>query len=362
MQAGIQGRAMKRRHRFITIGLIAATVLVFMAYAHHKPRLYTVTVLPSLDGQSIMPCAINERGQVVGLRRVKRVSRLFLWDRAGGMRDLGIECGGADINNAGQIVTTTIDPNGTHRAVLWDPVSGIRIIGPPGVNSVACAINNLGQVVGMFEASPKVWHAFVWDQTSGMRDLGQGSDWTMNDAGQVIMSIAVRNNRTLTERTLIVDAGRGDVTTGLQTPLKGRVGINSHGWISGFSWPSAAGPGKIDVALWHPSSTLKVLTQVDAQAWSHRAINDANHVLITSAHPETKVLGRTILPAHRQCYVHDPQRGLVSLDRYLLRAGPGSPSVRDLNNQGCIIGWVTSRDGQRSTGVLLEPIPKRWGW
>jgi len=350
----------KRRLRVILLCVGALVVLGVAALLRPRPALYRVTVLPSLDAQSILPYAINERGQVAGLRRVKRVFRLFLWDRAGGMQDLGLECSSVDINNAGQIAATAIDPNGISRAVLWDPIRGSRLIGPPGVASTACAINNLGQVVGMFEASP-TWHAFIWDKTSGMRDLGQGQAWTINDAGQVIVSVTSRNNRTLTERTLIVEACRGDITTGLQVHVKGPVRINEHGWVTGLSSPSATKPGKVDIVLWHPRSTQKILTQIDGEGRSNGAINDANQVLVTSVRPEIKMLGKTIVPARVRCYVQDPQRGLISLDRYFGAAAPGSPCLMDLNNQGCIIGAVQSHDGQRCTGVLLEPIPERWG-
>ena len=351
----------KRRLRVILLCVGVLVVLGLAVLLRRSPALYRVTVLPSLGAQSVLPYAINERGQVAGLRRVKRVFRLFLWDRAGGMRDLGLESsGGVDINNAGQIVTTTRDPNGTSQVILWDPISGSRIIGPPGVVSVAHAINNLGQVVGVFEASG-AYHAFIWDEISGMRDLGPGSAWTINDAGQVIVSVRSRNNRTLTERTLIVDPARSDVTTGLQVPVKGLARINNQGWVAGLSQPSATKPGKIDVVLWHPRSTLKVLTRIDAQRNGNVVINDANQVLIANVRPEIKVLGKTIIPARVRCYVRDPQRGLIPLDRYFGAAAPGSPCLMDLNDQGCIVGAVQSRDGQRSTGVLLEPIPKRWG-
>ena len=351
----------KRRLRGILLCVGGLVLLSLAMLLWPSPALYRVTVLPSLGAQSVLPYTINERGQVAGLRRVKRVFRLFLWDRAGGMRDLGLESsGGVDINNAGQIVTTTRDPNGTCQAILWDPISGSRIIGPPGVVSVAHAINNLGQVVGVFEASP-TWHAFIWDKTSGMRDLGQGQAWTINDAGQMIVSVMSRNNRTRTERTLIVEAGRGDITTGLQVPVGGPVRMNKHGWVTGLSSPSATKPGKVDVVLWHPRSTQKVLTQIDGEGRANGAINDANQVLITTVRREIKVLGKTIVPARVQCYVQDPQRGLIPLDRYFGVAAPGSPCLMDLNDQGCIVGAVQSRDGQRCTGVLLEPIPKRWG-
>jgi probable HAF family extracellular repeat protein len=354
----------KRRLRIILLCVGLLIMLGVIVLLRPSPTLYRVTVLPSLGGQYTLPYAINDRGQIAGLARVSQrgLLHLFLWDRAGGMRDLGLECRGlVDINNAGQIVTTASDPNGTSRAVLWDPVSGSRFLGPPGVNSAARAINNLGQVVGVFEASHGVYHAFIWDQTSGMRDIGSGSVWAINDAGQVVVSITSRNNRTLTERTLIVEAGHEDVTTGLQVPVRGLVRINNEGWVSGVLSPSATKPGKINVVLWHPRSTPKILMQVSAQGYGTRVINDANQALIEDVRPEIKVLGKTILPARVRCYIHDPQHGRISLDRYRGTAAQGNLRAMDLNNQGYIIAAVQSQDNRRNTGVLLEPIPKWWG-
>jgi len=353
----------KRRLRVILLCVGLLVLLSLALLLRPGPALYKVTVLPSLGGQFTWPYAINERGQVAGLARISQrgLLHLFLWDRAGGMRDLGIECSSqVDINNAGQIAATAIDPNGRSRAVLWDPISGSRLLGPPGVASSASAINNLGQVVGVFEASPRMYHAFIWDETSGMRDLGPGHAWTINDAGQVIVSIVSRNNRALIEQALIVEAGRGDVTTGLQVPVRGLVRINNQGWVSGLSQPSATRPNKIDVVMWHSRSRSKVLTHIDAPGGSNGVINDANQVLITNVRPPIILRGRTIIPPHLRCYVQDPQRGLIPLNRYRDTAAQGSLHVMDLNNHGCIIAAVQS-PGQRSTGVLLEPIPNRWG-
>ncbi|MEN6423861.1 MAG: hypothetical protein ABFE13_00750 [Phycisphaerales bacterium] len=35
--------------------------------------------------------------------------------------------------------------------------------------------------------------------------------------------------------------------------------------------------------------------------------------------------------------------------------------VHGLNNHGCIVGTLYSLNSKRRYGVLLEPIPERWG-
>jgi probable HAF family extracellular repeat protein len=59
------------------------------------------------------------------------------------------------------------------------------LTGPPfsggGISRGPHGINNLGQVVGTLRS-----HAVVWDPAGGIRDLGEGSAYVINDAGQVI--------------------------------------------------------------------------------------------------------------------------------------------------------------------------------
>ena len=99
--------------------------------------------------------------------------------------------------------------------------------------------------------------------------------------------------------------------------------------------------------------------QVDEDGGSG-AINDANQVLIMDTRAAVKVLGKTIIRGLAMPYLRDPQRGLVPLDRYVPAGWRESFWPTDLNNRGCIVGAVQSEDGRRSTGVLLEPIPKQW--
>lgn len=344
-----------KRLRLILLSVGLLVMLGLAVLLRSSPPLYRMTILPSLGGQFTLPCAINDHGQVAGFAEVGQGSyHLFMWDRAGGMQDLGPVCNNlVDMNNAGQIVGTMIDPSGNGQAFLRDPASGIRLLGTlGGTSSHAHAINNLGQVVGRIEFSSYVNHAFIWDKANGMRDLGPGRAWAINDAGQVIVFSSTG--------PVIMDADRGAIVADLRIPATGLLRINNAGWVAGVVRPSVGKPGKLDVVTWHHGSGLRTLMQVDEGSAGNGAINDVNQVLIVSERRATRLWGRTLIPARSQYYLQDPQRGLIRLDKYLPAGPRESLWLTDLNNEGCIVGALQSEDG-RSWGVLLEPIPERWG-
>jgi len=129
---------------------------------------------------------INNRGQVVGCV-YGYPSHDFLWED-GVVTNLDFFANA--INNAGQIVGSSHTTNGyTRYAVLWDSANGIRDLGTLGGDiSGAYGINSTGQVVGCSQYIPGLhdYHAFLWDTNAGMIDLGPGSAYAINDAGQVI--------------------------------------------------------------------------------------------------------------------------------------------------------------------------------
>jgi probable HAF family extracellular repeat protein/predicted outer membrane repeat protein len=135
--------------------------------------------------------SINDHGQVVG-RSGRYDSRAFIWDKDTGMTDLGMLLGGGyseayGINNSSQVVGVWED-----HAFLWHSETGMLDLGLlVSGDSIAYAINNVEQVVGACQFANDLFHAFVWDRTGGMRDLSTlGGDTSIalsiNDAGQVV--------------------------------------------------------------------------------------------------------------------------------------------------------------------------------
>ena len=149
-----------------------------------------------------LPRAINGAGQVVGDSvTTDGRSHAFIWDAANGMRDLdlgildGDDSAAVAINEAGQVVGVKGDTHtGNSLAFIWDAVLGMRDLGSLGGSfNEAHAINAAGQVVGVSSLPWGEQHAFVWDAQNGMRDLdtlggSSSSADAISDAGQIVGS------------------------------------------------------------------------------------------------------------------------------------------------------------------------------
>lgn len=351
---------MRRRNRLILFACAALLALVLTWWLWPQPDpLYTVTILPTLGGDFTLPCAINDRGQIVGFSEVsQRTYHLFLWDRRKGMQDLGPVCNDmVDINNAGQIVGTMHDPNGRERAFLWDP-SGGRVVLPTlgGREAEAHAVNNLGQVVGAAQTDAGVLHAFVWDPASGIRDLTPSStartrSWSINDVGQVIILGA--GGPALLNINDDVGAAAQPISA------RGLIEINNTGNAAGIV---RAGPRAVDVVVWREGRPAKTLFQVEADGVGTLRMNEAGQMAFTQTdRSRLGLLGRPFFAANRKrTFLWDPNRGSVPLDRYVRVGRTDELWVTGLNNHGCIVGAAQSTKDARSQGVLFEPIPERW--
>ncbi len=360
---------MTKRRRSILVLLIAAAILGMIAgwHWHRGRRLYTVTILPSLGGDHILVCSINDRGQVVGEEFFGNIDRrLFLWDRQRGVQDLGpITVNRPMINNAGQICGTMIDPSGNPQAFLWEPGKGRTMLGvSANGNSFAVAINNHSQIVG-YSLDPATRSAgiFLWDEPTGMRELpirGHGSCTPagINDCGQIFAFS--EDTRGVPTRWYLFDAN-GCTLLDVTPPDASSHPMNRHGWLATIDKPGSEHPYLI---LWHESGSLQRLFSVSSSAFVTR-LNDRNQVACTFFVNDSRwqqwwdrLLGRPwVYPWPNTFCLWDPQRGKIPLGRYI----PGAETflVRALNNDGSIVGEVLTKNGQWQA-VLLEPIPKRW--
>ncbi|HYW11579.1 MAG TPA: PKD domain-containing protein [Longimicrobium sp.] len=170
-----------------------------------------VQSLPALSVRdSSYAYEINESGQVVGTsRNPQGRERAALWtpDGAGGYRvkDLGVieypglHSWGAAISNAGHVVGTAQDAARAQRAFLWTPTSPGDTTGTMlnlgtlgGTRSFARGVNSNGWVVGESYTAGGLTRAFLWTPNTGMIDLGAlpGSNnstaTAINEAGQIV--------------------------------------------------------------------------------------------------------------------------------------------------------------------------------
>lgn len=347
----------------VSVSTLMAVLLAVTLVREHR-RLYRVTVLPSLGGRETAATGINNQGQITGFATAADGSgRFFLWDRVHGMRDLGPVSRPSivHINDVGQIAGTTQDARGNLLAFVWDPTRGIRTLGTLGGRiSVAMGLNNHVQIVGQSQTAAGSEHAFLWDEATGMQDLGTlggtwSAAWSINDAGLVFGRVA---SPTRAYEAFFWERDKGMVGTGPAGSNDGGEpmwsGINSRGYVLGQDGNQ--------VFLWRKDLRVRPLFP---RPGSHiqPVINDANQAIFgeTSYSVVVPRWARRFVEPTRRCYLWDPVRGKVPLDRDTrLRLGEVFYAL-DLNDKGCVVGVLVKEHRMRARAVLLEPIPKRWG-
>ena len=153
--------------------------------------------LGTLDQRHSAARAVNKHGQVAGWTYDDdQWPHAFVWDAAGGMRDLGIAGRAYGINADGLVVGEWHGGG----AFLKQKDDVFRVPTLPGYESnTAYAVNNLGQVVGAVRGrwdvaanEYRTARAFLWHRTGKVEDLGtlpaaeHSEALAVNDAGQVV--------------------------------------------------------------------------------------------------------------------------------------------------------------------------------
>lgn len=366
---------MKREH--LSAILVCVAVLIVAGavvwYVRRPPNLYRTTILPSLGGDLTTGCAINDRGQVVGIATTKdHKYHLFLWDRGHGTRDLGVADGWFDINNAGQISGAAADPNGNPQAFLWEPGKDRTPLGTlGGKTSHAWAINNRGQIVGTSETSGGLRHAFLWDRVHGMQDLGTltGTEFqarAINDAGQVL---GLRYSLKSKYQHFLWDPNEGMIAIGPLPPGTQLNSLNSGSWTVGEANDLPSGRRMV---AWSRNAGIRDLFLLDLPLYYLAHLNDLNQIVYSERSADRPSwVSRKLLPSrirrkyfvpYTPCYLWDPNCGKIPLNPYIPAGAMEFFVPTGINNNGCIIGAVESRTKvPRARAVLLEPIRERWG-
>jgi probable HAF family extracellular repeat protein len=139
--------------------------------------------------------SINNAGQVGGYSYMYDLSddRAWTYDGIGGIQEIG---GSAmevfSINNSGQVAGRLRSTNGNAQAFIWDRDGGIIDLGtlPGDVFSEPDAINDLGQIVGVSGADglSRIRHAFLYSDNT-MFDLNtlvaENSGWKLQMATDI---------------------------------------------------------------------------------------------------------------------------------------------------------------------------------
>jgi probable HAF family extracellular repeat protein len=169
-------------------GRCGNTVLPPLAFGPHAvlwEKDGSVHDLGNLGGTAVnIALAINNQGQAVGFSSLTDHStpffgtHAFLWTReTGKMRDLGtlpgdVVSGGQGINDRGEVVGLSFDPDGNPRAFLWrngvmSDLNDLVPAGSPLFLLDAGGINSRGEITGFGVTHAGDVHAFLAAPTNG---------------------------------------------------------------------------------------------------------------------------------------------------------------------------------------------------
>ena len=401
---------MRRMALWSLLPLVVVAVLAGSARpAGSGPPSWVARDLGVLPGRTRSTAiAINDRGQIVGNAGSPSAPRAFLWQK-GRMVDLGT-LGGATssvqaINSRGQIVGASITGSGARHAFLWQN-GRMRDLGTlGGKQSEAVDINDGGQIVGSSTTASGALHGFLW-QNGRMVDLGTlgGTDSSavaINNRGQIAGSSTLApgsdpNNPEndpdprASSHPFTWQKGRTiDIGTLPGLPVSGSVAINERGDITGTaSWWSGGNRTSEAAFLWH-NGKLTALPDLGQNDYVEvRAINDRRQIVGTCPfdtdngmvqHPVLWSNGRitdlsprdrtgatifrgralsinavgqvagdidTLSLGSQRAYVWEKGRAIE------LGALGGGAVAREsaaaaINNKGQIVGWATTKNGQR---------------
>ena len=209
--------------------------------------------LGSLGGSRVEATGINEAGQVVGSSLLADLGgEAFLWDATNGMRSIGTLGGpfsrGAAINNRGEIAGTSFQADFSERAFVWDAVNGMRLLdGVAGTSTRGLTVNDSGTVAGIdFGSRTNPGGMTVW--TAGLPSLTTPPRGTtsslfpqsVNNTGQVVGNIGLSEDTSLEAFVWTSHLGFQNLETkivnGLGWDLENATAINDRGQIVGYGW------------------------------------------------------------------------------------------------------------------------------
>jgi probable HAF family extracellular repeat protein len=312
--------------------LMVVTIVLLCAAA--QAQTYTVTDLGTLRHGSARVHGINAAGQAVGGSGHPHGedTHAFLWQKQGGMRDLGILAGGDfssafAINDSGLVVGTSNTATKVH-AFMWTVASGMRDLGTlAGTDSSqAYAVNNQGQIAGS-----SGMHAVIFDNSSGsIQDLGTlGGDASeahaINNVGQVAGMSATADGHThafLWSKGTMQDLGT------LASDTESRADhINDAGLVVGAS----SGSGGVRAFFWSPAQGMQAIT----------ALSGGDYAEAFGVNSQGEVVGVSAGALGARAFLWTAAGGLIDLNNVV----PGLPAdvvltgAFSINDKGEIVAF-----------------------
>lgn len=224
------------------------------------------------------PIGINSSGMVVG----NSAGRGFVYNNGatqflGGFSGSPYSTRAAGINDAGQIVGSAWNTQGTQRATLISNGSLVDL-GNLMLNgySAGNAINNSGQVTGEAQTSYG-GHAFI-TRNGEMVDLGAfawgvSRGWAINDMGQVAGTSLVNN---IEKHAFITTLEDKMIDIGLSGYSSEALGINNAGQAVGYFGDNSGGSKRAFVTLNGVMTDLNTLIAANI-GWTLMEAYDVNN-------------------------------------------------------------------------------------
>lgn len=224
------------------------------------------------------PNGINANGVVVG----NSAGRGFVYNNGatqflGGFSGSPYSSRAAGINDAGQVVGSAWNTQGTQRATIISNGSLVDL-GNLMLNgySAGNAINNSGQVTGEAQ-TPYGGHAFI-TRNGEMVDLGAfawgvSRGWAINDIGQVAGTSFVTNNE---KHAFITTLEDNMIDIGLSGYSSEALGINNAGQAVGYFGDNFGGSKRAFVTLNGVMTDLNTLIAANI-GWTLMEAYDVNN-------------------------------------------------------------------------------------
>ncbi len=310
---------------------------------------YTVAVLSvDVEDSYYRADAINDSGQVAGLREIDSDYGGFVGNEADGAMDLSpwAEYGSCAyaIDNSGRVYGTVTDASDAFRASVWDAANGMQeLIPSAGDHSKALGVNRVGQVVGYARFSGS-YRAFLWDGQNGIQNLGTlGGDRSeanaVNDSGQVV---GTSKNSEGKSRAFLWDAEKAIQNLGtLGGDSSDAYGINKRGQVVGCSLDA---DDEYRAFLWDEEKGMRNLGTLGGTKSSAQGINDDGVVIGWSA----------ISNGDRHAFVWDEENGMRDLNE-LTSVGFVVELALAINKKGQI-GAAGAPDGEHLRALVLTPV------
>jgi len=342
----------KTAKRLIAAAIIAAVLTTALILRRPSVPEYEITDLGLLS-QFGYVSAMNNKGQVVGWTQDPNgQSHAFIWNPVDGKKLIPIPDRRSsiayDINDKGQVVGELYFTGKNRSAFIWDREAGITELNTlDEISSVPTAVNNNGQVAGWIEDSAGKTHAFFWDKTNGMQDLEtlggpESIANDINDKGQVVGLSHIASGQV---HAFIWDQPNGMVDMAPHWIWSYANAINNSGKVLGRRTKKNG----YCLFIWQKSEVLREVKL------PHKGAT------ITKANDSGQVIGFFVtekflfFKSRKYFFLWDPEKGFFELDS-ISRLG-GFFEAHDINNKGQIIG-TQSKPGQDHV-IILTPKAKQ---